>query len=52
MVPLKHLINFWKTFKMLLIAGSVANQVPTLTINGTKLYVPIMTLSTQKYLNN
>ena len=28
-------------------AGTVANQVPTFEITGTKLYVPVVTLSTQ-----
>ena len=32
---------------MLLIAGTVTNQVPTFTITDTKLYVPVVTLSFQ-----
>ena len=32
----------------ILVAGTVANQNPTFQINGTKLYVPIQTLSTQE----
>ena len=30
-----------------LVAGTVAGQVPTFTITDTKLYVPVVTLSTQ-----
>ena len=38
-----------KWFKnCILLAGTVANQNPTFQINGTKLYVPIQTLSTQE----
>ena len=33
--------------KCFLVAGTVANQVPTFTITDTKLYVPVVTLSTQ-----
>ena len=32
---------------MFLVAGTMANQVPTFTITDTKLYVPAVTLSTQ-----
>ena len=62
MVPLKHLSNFWKTLKMVLInceiifiltwskkflvAGTVANQEPKFKITDAKLYVPVVTLST------
>ena len=59
MVPLKYLSNFRITLKMplisceinfascVLVAGIVANQAPTFTITDTKLYVPIVNLSTQ-----
>ena len=30
-----------------LVAGTTANQVPTFTVTDTKLYVPVITLSTQ-----
>ena len=30
-----------------MIVAPIANQIPTLTITDTKLYVPIVTLSTQ-----
>ena len=30
-----------------LVAGTIANQEPTFTITDTKLYVPVVTLSTQ-----
>ena len=33
--------------KCFLVAGTVANQVPTFTITDTKLYIPVVTLSTQ-----
>ena len=33
--------------KSILAAGTVANQVPKFTITDTKLYVPVVTLSTQ-----
>ena len=58
MVPLKYLSNFWRTLEMYLIncevnliltwsENCVANQNATFAITDTKLYVPIMTLSTQ-----
>ena len=60
MVPLKYLSNFrrileiplfnWKlvfSWNGLKIAGSVTNQVPTLTITDTKRYVSVVTLSAQ-----
>ena len=64
MVPLNYLINFWRTFEMLLIkckinliltwstncvivSTAVANQGATFAITDTKLYVPVVTLSTQ-----
>ena len=31
----------------LILAGTEANQVPTFTITDTKLYVPVITISTQ-----
>ena len=50
--------NFWKKFceinlilmwseKCFIVSGTATNQVPTLSIIGTKLYVLIITLSTQ-----
>ena len=65
MVPLKYLINFWRTLEMLLIncevnliltwsstcvliATGIQNQNPTFAITDTKLYVPVVTLSTQE----
>ena len=36
--------------KCFLVAGNVANQVPTVTITDTKLYVPVITLSTKEKL--
>ena len=32
---------------MLLVTGTVENEAPTFIINDTKLYVPVITLSTQ-----
>ena len=58
-VPLTYLSNVWKTLKMLLINceinlilmfiidNPIAGQEPTFTITDTKLYVPVVTLSTQ-----
>ena len=62
MVPLKYLTNFWRTFEMSLInckinliltwsanciiSNATANQATTFTKTDTKLYVPIVTLST------
>ena len=37
----------WNGIKCLLVAGTVANQVPTFPITHTKLYVPVITLSNQ-----
>ena len=65
MVPLKYLINFWRTLEMplincevnliltwsstcVLIATTVPNQTATFEITDTKLYVPVVTLSTQE----
>ena len=64
MVPLKYLINFWRTPEMSLInceinliltwsancvnfCTNVANQNATFAITDTKLYVPVVTLSSQ-----
>ena len=33
--------------KSILVAGTAANQVPEFKITDTKLYVPVITLSTQ-----
>ena len=63
MVPLKYLNNFWRTLEMSLInceanliltsvcvlaAVDDANQTATFEITDTKLYVPVVTLSTQE----
>ena len=45
MVPLKYLSNFWRTLEMLLINCEVN---ATFAITDTKLYVPVVTLSTQE----
>ena len=63
MVILKYLNNFWKIFEMPLIdceinlmltwsknciiSNAAANQETTFGITDTKLYVPVVTLSTQ-----
>ena len=61
MVPLKHLSNFWRTLEMLLIncetnliltwsdkcVLSNDTKATTFAITDTKLYVPVITLSTQ-----
>ena len=61
MVPLKYLSNFWRTFEMALINCEVnliltwsstcvitnPTGVATFAITDTKLYVPVVTLSTQ-----
>ena len=65
MVPLKYLGNFWKTLEMSLInceinliltwsancvmTNAAANQATIFPMTDTKLYVPILTLSTQDY---
>ena len=50
-MPLKYLSNVCRTLEMPLIncesAGTIDNQVPTFTITDRKLYVPVVTLSTQ-----
>ena len=45
MVPLKYLSNFWRTLEMPLINCEVNPNLTWLT--DTKLYVPVLTLSTQ-----
>ena len=45
MVPLKYLSNFWRTLEMPLINCEVNPNLTWLT--DTKLYVPVVTLSTQ-----
>ena len=58
MVPLKYLSNFQRTleiplivklllFQIVIVYTNVANQCATFTITETKLYVPVVTLSTQ-----
>ena len=47
MVPLKYLSNFWRTLEMPLINCEV-NFVLIWSITDTKLYVPVVTLSTQE----
>ena len=47
MVPLKYFSNSW-TSTCVLIANNVQNQNATFTITDTKLYVPVVTLSTQE----
>ena len=63
MVPLKYLSNLWRALEMLLInyeisiiltwsancviSNAAANQATTFAITDTKLYVPVVTLSTQ-----
>ena len=62
MVPLKYLNNFWRTLEMPLVNCEVnliltwsstcvitnSNGAGTFTITDTKLYVPVVTLSTQE----
>ena len=62
MVPLKYLSNFWRTLEMPLINCEVnlvltwsstcvitnSNGAGTFAIADTKLYVPVVTLSTQE----
>ena len=63
MVPLKHLSKFWRTLEMPIIncennliltwsanfvtSNAAANQDTTFSATDTKLYVPVLTLSTQ-----
>ena len=50
-MPLKYLINFWRTLEMSLINLKIvitnSEGGAKFTINETKLYVPVVTLSTQ-----
>ena len=62
MVPLKYLSNFWRTLEMPLINCEVtliltwsltcvitnSTGATTFAINDTKLYVPVVTLSTKE----
>ena len=62
MVPLKYLSNFWRTLEMSLINCEInliltwsstcviteSNGAGTFTVTDTKLYVPVVTLSTQE----
>ena len=66
MVPLKYLSNFWITLEMPLInceidhiltwsancviSNAAANQTTTFAITDTKLYVPVVTLSSDDNL--
>ena len=67
MVPLKYLSNFWRTLEMTLINCEVSLMLTwsstcvistgeaKFEITDTKLYAPVVTLSTQdnaKYYNN
>ena len=63
MAPLKHLSNFCRTFEMLLISceinlmltwskiciisNAASNQDTEFAITDTRLYIPVVTLSTQ-----
>ena len=63
METLKHLSNFWRTLEMsginceinliltcsanCVISSSAANQATTFSITDTRIYVPVVTLSTQ-----
>ena len=56
MVPLKYLSNFWRTLEInliftwstncVIVSTNTANQNATFEITDTKLYVPLVTLST------
>ena len=55
MVPLKYLSKFWRTLEMPLINCEInltltwsANQNASFAITNTRLYVPVVTLSTQE----
>ena len=53
MIPLKYLSNFWRTLEMSLINCEVNliltwSSTGTLKTNDTKLYLPVVTLSTQE----
>ena len=46
------LILFWPGLQAVLFwYTNIANQIPTFTLTGTKLYVPVVTLSTQDNAN-
>ena len=52
MVPLKNMIELWRTLEMLLVNCDVTldlswSQATTFSITDTKLYLPAVTLSTQ-----
>ena len=54
MPPLKYLSSFWRTLEMSSIICQIKfdlnwskNQATTFSITDTKLYVPVVTLSTQ-----
>ena len=53
-VPLKNLSNFWTALEILTLSancflafGNVANQLSMFTIPDAKMYVPVITLSTE-----
>ena len=67
MVPLKYLsnfpkYNFWRTLEIslqlkwskncILVGGTKTNQNPKFQINDTKLYVPVVTLSTKENIKH
>ena len=50
MVPLKYLSNFWRSLEIancVIVYADVANQNATFEIKDTKLYVLVVTFSTQ-----
>ena len=65
MVPLRYLSNFWRTLKKpfincensiilsanCVISNSAANEATTIVTTDIKLYVPLVTLSTQDNAN-
>ena len=57
MVPLRYLINFEIRLQLkwsrncIIVAGTTNNQNSTFQINDTKLYVPVVTLSTEEKIN-
>ena len=47
-MPLKHLSYFWRSFEIPIINFKIELEVKlTFTIKDTKLYVPVVTLSTK-----
>ena len=47
-MPLKHLSYFWRSFEIPIINFKIELKVKlTFTIKDTKLYVPVVTLSTK-----